>query len=170
VAEPLRSDRLNLRPPVVDDAAAFACLLGCDEAGVMMTAEIPWPVTEEAERDWLAQRGGPDDHAYAIERRATGDLVGCIGLIGASERPELGYWIGRDHRGQGYATEAGRLIVGLARRLGAQGLTADAFPENAASARVLAKLGFISAGTVERDLPMRGGMRTLCHFELDLTH
>ncbi|MCP2678912.1 GNAT family N-acetyltransferase [Maricaulaceae bacterium NA33B04] len=69
-----------------------------------------------------------------------------IGVIGANPRGEgvwsLGYWYKRTAWGQGYATEAGLAMIEALRQRGARQLVAGFFSHNAASARVLSKLGF----------------------------
>jgi len=79
------------------------------------------------------------------------ELIGCIGLNGgANGRPgeaELGYWITPERRGQGYATEAGRAMLAIARTLGHRRVMASAIAGDRASNRVLAKLGFRPSGT-----------------------
>jgi RimJ/RimL family protein N-acetyltransferase len=74
------------------------------------------------------------------------EFVGCCGL-----RPykleekihEFGFHLRPPYWGQGLATEAGRAAIGYAfDTLAVKGLFAGHHPENAASRRVLAKLGF----------------------------
>jgi RimJ/RimL family protein N-acetyltransferase len=43
-------------------------------------------------------------------------------------------------------------------------LVADVFPDNPTSMRVLGKNGFVRAGTVQKELPQRGGLRDLIRF------
>ncbi len=73
----------------------------------------------------------PGAYLFAVPRQEDGAFAGYIGLGGRLER------------------------------MGARSLEAETFPDNLASARVLEKAGFVSAGLVERDLPLRGGLRTL---------
>jgi RimJ/RimL family protein N-acetyltransferase len=61
---------------------------------------------------------------------------------------ELGYWISRPCWGRGFATEAGRALVEIARALRLPQLEASHFIDNPASARVLDKLGFESTGII----------------------
>ena len=77
---------------------------------------------------------------------AGGELVGCGGL-----RPyriedqvyEMGFHLRPMYWGQGLAVEAGRAIIAYAfETLGAKALFAGHHPANAASRRVLDKLGF----------------------------
>ncbi len=88
----------------------------------------------------------------AITERETGRLVGEAGLQYLEEGPdiELGYTLGRAAWGRGYATEAARAIL----RWGFAGLrlhriVAVADPANAASLRVLEKLGMTELGLRE---------------------
>ena len=78
---------------------------------------------------------------------------------------QVGYWIGRVHWGRGYATSALRLLIELAQRRGIPRLDAYVYPDNAASVRVLEHNGFVRHGEVQRDLPQRGGLRKLLHFQ-----
>ena len=80
-------------------------------------------------------------------------LVGAAGVqplpILGPERLELSYLIASDRWGLGLATEAAAAVVGDAfGRLGRDHLVAVARPDNAASRRVLDKLGFVPAGSV----------------------
>jgi RimJ/RimL family protein N-acetyltransferase len=72
--------------------------------------------------------------------------VGCAGLRPyheASEIMELGIHLRAEFWGMGLAEEAGRAVIRYAFDvLGAQGLFAGHHPENAASHRLLSKLGF----------------------------
>jgi RimJ/RimL family protein N-acetyltransferase len=76
-------------------------------------------------------------------------LIGSCGLgRRVSGNVELGYWIARPYWGRGYATEAGRALVAIARALGIARLEASHFLDNPASGRVLEKLGFQSTGLI----------------------
>jgi len=52
-------------------------------------------------------------------------------------------------------------VLAYARAIGIPRLHADTFPNNPASARALAKAGFVTIGTADRDFPARGGIRRL---------
>jgi RimJ/RimL family protein N-acetyltransferase len=60
----------------------------------------------------------------------------------------MGYWIARAHWGRGFATEACRALVDIARTLGLSSLEGSHFIDNPASGRVLDKLGFEAVGIV----------------------
>lgn len=161
--------RLCLRLLKPSDAADIVRLLGSDSEAVQMLASISDPVTEAAALDWIDRRTGPDQHVFAILLKSSGEFIGAIGFGGAQELPYVGYWIGRRHWKQGYATEAVAGLIDYARWLGIPALQADTFPDNPASARVLAKAGFVNKGLIQLNLPMRGGVRELEHHEKDLS-
>jgi RimJ/RimL family protein N-acetyltransferase len=72
----------------------------------------------------------------------------------------IGYWIARAHWGQGYATEAGRAMLALARGLGHKRLVGRHFLDNPASGLVLRRLGF--RPTDERRLIFSAGRGRAC--------
>lgn len=88
------------------------------------------------------------------------ERLGSVSLAPMDERrgwANLGYWIHPDHQGEGYATEAARLLVDYGfreRRLHRVSATIDA--PNEASIRVAEKLGFVHEGT-KRDDGFVGG-------------
>jgi len=154
----MRSRRLVLRPLRADDADRLVALLADDRDAVLQMSHMPWPCTPAAAREWIALRTQPGATTFAITRVDDEALLGAIGFGGLPEMPGVGYWIGRPYWNQGYATEALRLVIAQVRALGAKGLQAETFPENPASARVLAKCGFRDRGLGRRNYPARGGL------------
>ena len=145
-----RTPRLLLRPGFPEDAPALASAIA-DEAIVRHLAVVPWPYTMRDAEAYLATPRDPVVPSFLIFERTDGAprLVGSCGL---ARRPsgavELGYWIARPHWSRGFATEAGRYLIDIARTLGLPQLEASHFIDNPASARVLDKLGFESTGIV----------------------
>lgn len=69
----------------------------------------------------------------------------------------LGYWIDEEHQRRGYMTEAVRAVVRFAFDvLGLHRVQAAVMPHNAASLRVLEKLGFRKEGESPRYLQIAG--------------
>jgi RimJ/RimL family protein N-acetyltransferase len=120
---------------------------------------VPWPYREEHAREWLARETNPDMPRLLVTLPAAGGrIIGCSGLHDEDGRPTLGYWIARGYHGYGYATETGRAMMALARLAGHKRVHADHFVDNAASGRVLRKLGFTATGrTFTRASLGRGG-------------
>ena len=145
-----RSQRLLLRPIWPEDAQALFAGIA-DEGVVRNLARAPWPYEERHAREFVALPSEPLYPRFLITRARDAALVGCIG-IDPTDAPgvtELGYWIARAHWGQGYATEAGTAVLGIARTLGHGDVRASHFLDNPASGRVLRKLGFEPTGRVE---------------------
>ena len=164
----LQTDRLTLEPLLSADAPAFAALLAPDAAAIAMLSHMPDPLTVAAARDWIDLRTGPGGHVFAV-RLHDGRFIGTSGFGGPRDGvPGFGYWIGAVFRGTGYATEAGQACIAQARKLGVRKMVAETFLGNAASERVLAKLGFVAEGPVERNYPLRGGWRRLTFHSLTL--
>lgn len=149
----LQTDRLTLRPFRLSDAGAFVALAG-DPAVARMTSDIPHPLHVWQCRRWLRQARG--EVRFAIELHD--ELIGGVGYF--CHRPrvgELGFWLGRQYWGEGYATEAARAVVRYAFTDGRlMALTSANFIDNPASARILAKLAFATNGQMRAMSVARG--------------
>jgi RimJ/RimL family protein N-acetyltransferase len=86
---------------------------------------------------WTKILSDPSLCAKAIVLGRT--VVGNIGVFGHANHREVGYWIGREHWGQGFATAALRAILRLRTE---RPLFAHVAEHNSASIRVLEKCGF----------------------------
>ncbi len=77
-----------------------------------------------------------------IERKADDKLIGIVtAIIKQSQKVEIGYGLGIDHRGQGYATEAARALMDYGfSELGLHRVQAIASSGNPASFRVMERL------------------------------
>ena len=144
-----RSERLFLRPAWPDDWAAIYAGIA-DVAIVRNLAQVPWPYTIEDARAFAELGQDPRWPHFMITLPAGtgGQLIGCVGLHEHAGETELGYWIARDHWGQGYASEAARAVLTLARILGHQRIVAGHFADNPASGRVLRKAGLCPTGEI----------------------
>lgn len=78
---------------------------------------------------------------------ANGDFAGCCGLRPRAQEadvPEFGMHLMPGHWGHGYAAEAASLVIAYAfENRGYRALFAGHHPGNAASRRLLARLGFV---------------------------
>jgi len=84
----------------------------------------------------------------------TGHLIGTVALELELDqyRAELGYWIGTSYWDKGFATEAARAVLNFGfSRTQLHRIVAQRFAENAASARVLQKLGFVQEGVLRQE-------------------
>jgi RimJ/RimL family protein N-acetyltransferase len=157
----LTTSRLALRPLTPRDAVDVVRLVNDFEVA-RYTATIPYPYDITMAREFIAAPETaadagvrfPDDPegavVLAITLREDGRLLGCIGLQKTPEGTELGYWIGRQYWGLGYATEAAARVARLAfDTYHLPFLIASAVTINDASHRVLEKIGFAITGTGE---------------------
>jgi RimJ/RimL family protein N-acetyltransferase len=160
--------RVRLRPLAQRDAPAVQRLAG--DAGVAaMTSTIPHPYPPGAARDWIATHArarGEGDFAYGVVRR-DGTLVGTLGLrIAPNPHGNIGYWIGREFWGQGFATAAARAGIDCLFKHTALGwLMAAHLADNHGSARVLAKCGMREVARLRTE--HRGSKATLVLRRID---
>ena len=147
---PRRTDRLELRVPT--DAELDAVLAWRNHPDVtrwLLRTEVEPSAYKEA---WRAAADDPLDHAVVAV--ADGLVVGTLSLEvrdGMGQGPEsparggeglLGYLVDPEHHGRGYATEIARAGLDLAfGDLGLHRVTAGCFADNAASWRVMEKVG-----------------------------
>lgn len=166
----IRSERLFLRPAWPEDWAELHALID-DEAVVRNLSRAPWPYgPDDAKRFVAVPQGGNHPHFLATLPGAHGSrLIGCVGLIEESGETELGYWVAQAHWGRGFATEAVRSVLSLARTLGHHRVNARHFADNPASARVLEKAGFRPTGEIRLGhSPARSQPAPTVHHIIDL--
>ncbi|OEO29959.1 GNAT family N-acetyltransferase [Devosia insulae DS-56] len=96
-------------------------------------------------RQWEAGEA----YRFAVEHEA--QFIGLVDIDGISEgQGKLGYWFDRGVWGRGFASEAAAAVVRFAfAEAGLKQLQAGHAADNAASAKVLLKLGFEPLETVE---------------------
>ncbi len=166
-----RTARLLLRPPFPEDWREVYS--GINDAGVVrMLARAPWPYAPEDAQAFCNAQRDPYDLRFVIALPGVdgAPLIGQIGLDCTQDQPEVGYWIARGHRGQGYATEALHGVLDVARMLGVRRVQAGHYLDNPASGAVLRKAGFAETGEVRPTYALgRGGQLVLARrFALDL--
>lgn len=144
VASTSRLDAVALGPAQLDALAPVMA-----DPQVAATMGGPWSRDDVA--GWLqvnAAHQRAHGFAYAAWfERATGELVGRGGLhhvvVGARAEVEVGWLVVPGRWGEGFGTELGAAALehGFA-ELGLDRIVAYTLPSNAASLRVMAKLGF----------------------------
>ena len=154
----LETERLILRPFTLEDASEFERLITPREV-TDGTLSYPHPVPAGWGKERIGlmfERYAAGEHIdFAICARATGELIGSTGLsiMTRFKRGHLGYWLGVDVWGQGYATEAARAILQYGfETLGLHRIEAGHYPRNPASGRVLEKIGMRLEGTLRGHL------------------
>lgn len=143
-----RTERLTLRPGWAEDAPQLARAAG-HEAVARNTSRMPWPYALGDAEAFLRTPQALRTPSLLVFAHEGGGirLVGGTGLHQSDEGGhELGYWITPDAWGRGYATEAARAVLAIADTLRIPEVLACHFVDNAASGRVLRKLGFRPTG------------------------
>ena len=136
----LDTERLILRPWTVDDAEDVRTLHADRGDGT--------PTIDDT-RDLIARALDATPCTgialLPIRRRDEGDFIGYCGLIvgrASIEEPEIAYELLQRAHGRGYATEAAGAVLDAAAATGRTRLWSTVRAWNAASFRVLEKLGF----------------------------
>jgi [ribosomal protein S5]-alanine N-acetyltransferase len=155
----LETPRLSLRRFVLDDAPSVVELLNqpsfirnIGDRGVRNVRDARRYLNEGPIAMYAAHGFG----LWHASRRADGTFVGMCGLLKRDILPDvdIGYAFLPEHRGQGYAFEAANATVALgARKFGLERIIGVVSDHNAASIRVLEKIGM----RFERMYPMHPG-------------
>lgn len=158
-------DGLTIRSLVEDDAASLFDLRVKSRSFL-----APWePIRSEDFWTLAAQRSeiragivaAREDKRFPFGIFAGDEIVGMVSLSnvvrGAWQNATIGYFVGEPYLGRGYATEAVGLAVTYAFSVaGLHRVQAGVMPRNAASKRVLEKVGFRSEGLSRNYLKING--------------
>jgi RimJ/RimL family protein N-acetyltransferase len=152
----VRAERLHLRVPSMADLDALAAMWTDPETMRYIGKGVPWTRDEVSARIERGARAHAERGFcfWTVVRNDDGEVLGQAGVTAIDfngPEIELGYRLGRQHWGHGYATEAAALAAAQAfGPLGLERLVAVAYPENVASRRVLTKVGFRETGASDR--------------------
>ncbi|MCX5013647.1 GNAT family N-acetyltransferase [Streptomyces sp. NBC_00555] len=175
----LNTARLELRPFVPsDEDEVYAA---CQDPDVQRWTLVPSPyeranahafVNEVVPNGWLENTA----YAFAVRLGPGGPLVAAVGVhVHGTDSHEIGYWAVKEHRGQGYMTEA---VAAVARwaftEVGVVRLEWRAEAGNAGSRMVAEKVGFrfegvLRAGLIRNDTARDCWIGALLPSDLDLT-
>ena len=152
----METERLLLRPWRESDAKALYKYASDPEVG----PRAGWPPHKSAEESReIIRTIFNNDHTWAIELKATNEVIGCIGYYVCGESNisigendvEAGYWVARPFWNRGICTEALRLLIDYCfREKGYSAIWSDFFMNNPASGRVMEKCGFRDTGKINR--------------------
>ena len=166
----LRTGRLLLRHMTAADAAFMLGLLN-DPSWIRFIGDRGIR-TVEAARDYIL--AGPVDMVrrlgfgfYVVELAETGCPIGVCGIAKRDflDNVDIGYAFLPQHWGQGYAHEAASGVMAHAKHdIGLKRIVATVRPDNAASIKLLEKLGL----RFERTLPPSADTPELQLFAIDI--
>ena len=148
----METERILLRPWRDDDATALFKYASDPDVG----PRAGWPPHKSVEESLeIIHTVFHNDTTWAIELKATGEAIGCIGYLPSNGcpiparegEPLVGYWIAKPYWNQGICTEALRLVMDQIRKTtNIPSLICGHFVENPASGRVMEKCGFVATG------------------------
>lgn len=152
----INSVNLTLRPFDSNDRDSLIKLLNDRRISSMMGGFIPHPYTQEDAASYIERHKNDSlstsTMAFAITLRKTQEIIGNIQIRISDNENEgrLSYWIGVEHWGKGYATEAVKsLLKNLFNNSNLEQINADHFIDNPASGKVLEKCGFLKVSSEE---------------------
>lgn len=158
---PRRTERLTLRPVGLADVDQIFAYRRDEEVARWLTS---LPATPEA----LALKLLADDRTLVVEHEGVivGDLMLAVQDAWAQSevaaqakgaQAELGWCFSPDHRGKGLATEAVAELIAIAFELGVRRIEASCFAENAASRRLINRVGLRQEGYFVQESLHRDG-------------
>ena len=103
--DPIPTERLLLRAGTPEDAGELTAAIAHWDVARMLE-RLPWPYTIEDARWWLSQSRADDRPEPLVVLRATGAIMGGVGLIEKDE-VELGYWLTPSAWGRGLCDGGG---------------------------------------------------------------
>ena len=150
---PIETRRLILRLPAVDDIPAISRLIN-DPSIALATGTVRYPYPPFSARSWIAGIGkigrkGAFHMPYLLTLRSNPRrFAGAASVsIRPGRAPEIGYWLAREFRRKGYASEAARALISLVFETSdAEAVGANVRTVNAASKNVLRSAGMRRIG------------------------
>jgi RimJ/RimL family protein N-acetyltransferase len=147
VTLPIDTQRLLLRRFARKDQVDLLALAAQPSVTAVLSGRLP--ASEEGVSAYIDLQNSyqpfEQDKVFelALERKEDGRVIGLVGLIRRDHRQgEVGWALGVDYRGQGYATEAARALIDYGfNSLGLHRIHADTNSDNLPSLRVMERLG-----------------------------
>lgn len=148
----IETRRLSMRHWRASDFEFYASFFGDEDSAKYMGGALS---RDKAWRSFAAGVGHWELRGYgmwAVESKASGRLVGGVGLWRPEGWPELevGYWLAEEARGRGFAAEAAIRSRQFAyENLGVDTLVSYIHPDNAPSQRVARSVGAVHERDIE---------------------
>jgi RimJ/RimL family protein N-acetyltransferase len=146
--KPFTTERLAIRQLEMQDAPALARISDTPAISQWMSfMDGSFPL--EKAQALIASQNDTTKYVFAV-RLPDGTLIGAMGMLDYPDGTiEVGYWLGVEYHGQGYASEALRAMldqIAAHPDLAHRSIFAQCRSDNAASIKVLTKRGFYATG------------------------
>jgi RimJ/RimL family protein N-acetyltransferase len=142
----LETERLMLRKPTLADVKVIARLAN-DRRIAENSRRLPHPYLQDHAVEFVRAMANENrETVFLIENNYT--PIGMVGIDWRElEAPELGYWLGVEHWGQGFGTEAVRAVIDFTfEEFDIEHLVSGARVTNPSSRNILEKCGFQWSG------------------------
>jgi [ribosomal protein S5]-alanine N-acetyltransferase len=152
----LETERLYLQPFIKEDAFRLKELANNKELATILG--LPHPYKLEFAQDWIAAQ--PElirkgmEYPLTIVSKQLKEIVGTITIRidKNNNRGELGYWVGKDYWGKGFASEAVKRMIAFGFiELNLNKIWASVISRNTPSIRLLEKAGLQKEGTLRQN-------------------
>lgn len=158
----LQGDKINLRTIEEEDIEFLRDNI--NEAEIRKNIGSRMPKNIEQERDFFEEVISSDEDVHlAISREE--DIIGIVSLEEHDKDlqvSEIGIWIEPEHHGNGYGTEAARLITDYGfNELNLHKIMARVYRENTGSQRIWEKLDFTKEGELREQAYIEGEFRNV---------
>jgi len=149
-------ERCTIRPWRLDDAESLARHANNRKVWLAVRDLFPHPYTTQDAHEFL-QRTVSEQPAMKFCIEIEGAAVGGIGVHPGEDvhrhTATVGYWLGEEFWGRGIMTEAVIVVTDFCfENFPLRRISAEAFANNPASARVLEKAGFAFEGCLKNDV------------------
>jgi RimJ/RimL family protein N-acetyltransferase len=165
---PLTKNAIALRPFRTGDASDVAA--ACTDPDIVRFTFMQDGLSIDGARAWIDRgneawpQGNP---RYAIVDALDDRVLGQVGMaVDDHSRAEAFYWVTPRARQRGVASSALGLLADWAFENGVERLYLLVHPENEASSRVAARLGFTREGVLRSYEPFKGGRPDLVSWSL----
>jgi ribosomal-protein-alanine N-acetyltransferase len=157
----LQTERLVLRRWRLADQEPLVRHANNRNVSINLRDLFPYPYTAEHAREWIARQTVLPDPPQNLVIEHAGEFVGNVGLNPLSDvcrfTAEVGYWLGEDFWGRGFASEAlANFTAYVFATFPFERLEAWVFSSNPASQRVLEKAGYEHEATMRRSIFKEG--------------
>lgn len=143
----LKGSKVKLKPLEAKDAEAIYKHLQDFEIHKNLR-QLPFPYTLKDAEEFIIHahngREGEEEYVFGVFDLKTKELTGTISAIKIDDFTfEIGYWIGSNFRGKGFASEITQMITTVCfEKAKISKIVANVFEDNYSSIRVLEKNGF----------------------------
>ncbi|MCD2198831.1 GNAT family N-acetyltransferase [Halobacterium sp. KA-4] len=164
----LEGDAVDLCAVAEDDLEFLRETL--NDPAVWPSLSARTPLTAKQEREWYEEHASADNGSVDFVVAVDDQPIGSVGVNDADDvngSAEVGLFLAEEFWGNGYGTEAGRLVTQYAfaqhRR---HRVVARVFEHNDASARIWEKLGFELEGTHRDEAFVDGEYRDVRYYSV----